>query len=191
MSIETPPVHRSRLLPQLVKFGAVGAVGFVVNLVVFNGLLLTPLSKNHWGAIIATVIASAVAITTNYIGNRYWAFAAQRQEKATREGLEFFIISVAGMVIPVICVYVSRVVLGYDSRLADNIANNGVGLVLGTLFRFSFYRWWVFSPKRAHRTPAGEAAAEPVGVVPTTTLPTASLPTASLPAAPDSGLVGR
>ena len=31
-----------------------------------------------------------------------------------------------------------------DSQLADNIAGNGVGLVLGTLFRFWAYRTFVF-----------------------------------------------
>ena len=169
--------HQSRLLPQLAKFGAVGALGVLVNLAVFNALLMTPLSRSHWGAIVATVVANVVAIGTNYVGNRYWAFASDRRANVAREGLEFVIVSIAGLVIPVLCVYVSRFVLGFDTRLADNIANNVVGLALGTVFRFAFYRWWVFSPRRADRA----------GVrVPETVLTT----TGSLPSAPDRGLVG-
>lgn len=175
---EHPATRRSGLLPQLAKFGAVGAVGVLVNLAVFNALLLTPMSASHWGALVATVIANAVAIATNYVGNRYWAFAKERRANVAREGVEFLIVSICGLVIPVLCVYVSRVVLGFDSRLADNIANNVVGLALGTVFRFAFYRWWVFSPHRGDRGGVVTAEAESVLTAATT-----------LPGSPNGGLV--
>ena len=168
--------HQSRLLPQLAKFGVVGAVGVLVNLVVFNALLITPLGRGHWGPIAATVIANGVAIATNYVGNRYWAFASDRHANVTREGLEFFVVSIAGLAIPVLCVWFSSAVLGFTSQFAYNIANNVVGLALGTVFRFAFYRWWVFSPKRADRAAVG---------IPEPVLTT----TGSLPTAPDGGLV--
>jgi putative flippase GtrA len=189
MAIDTPQAHRSRLLPQLVKFGAVGAVGFVVNFAVFNGLLLTVFSKLHHGTIFATIIATIVAIATNWVGNRYWAFAAQRQTNTAREGVEFFIVSLAGMGIPLLCVWVSHYLLGYTSLLADNIANNVIGLALGTLFRFGFYRWWVFSPQRAHRAVGSRPA---VVTTASTTTPVAAqvAKVATLPGAPDRGLVG-
>ena len=198
MSIDSPPVHRSRLLPQLVKFGAVGAVGFVVNFAVFNGLMLTVFAKLHHGTIFATIIATVVAIATNWVGNRYWAFAAQRQTDTTREGIEFFIVSLAGMGIPLLCVWVSHYLLGFTSLLADNIANNVIGLALGTLFRFAFYRWWVFSPERAERTRLARAAAAPApapaGAAVASTLTTSTSPvpsvTSPLPRTPDRGLIG-
>ncbi|MFF1633589.1 GtrA family protein [Leifsonia sp. NPDC058248] len=192
MAIDTPRTHRSRLLPQLVKFGAVGAVGFAVNFVVFNGLLLTVFSKMHHGTIFATIIATIVAIATNWVGNRYWAFSGQRQTNTAREGVEFFIVSLAGMCIPLLCIWVSHYLLGYTSLLADNISNNVIGLALGTLFRFTFYRWWVFSPQRAKRAvEAGSAATTTT----TTTAPVAAqvakvAKVANLPGAPDRGLVG-
>ena len=39
---------------------------------------------------------------------------------------------------------VSHDVLGYTSRLADNISANVVGLALGAVFRFWTYRKFVF-----------------------------------------------
>jgi putative flippase GtrA len=103
---ETQPqrTRGSRLLPQLLKFGAVGAVGFVVNFVVLNALLLTSLGKMQHGSIYATIIATIAAIITNWIGNRYWAFARQRHANTVREGIEFFAVSLAGMGIPILCV---------------------------------------------------------------------------------------
>ena len=177
----TGPVRRAPLLPQLIKFGAVGAVGFVVNLVVFNVMLLIVLRGVPHATIYSTVIATLVAIAANWVGNRFWAFSGPRQQNATREGLEFFVVSLAGMGIPLLCVWVSHYLLALTSPIADNISANGVGLVLGMLFRFAFYRWWVFSPARsaAGRAAAKAGADEPAPI----TAPT-------LAGSPDGGLVG-
>lgn len=193
--------RQSSLLPQLIKFGAVGAVGFVVNLAVFNGLMLTLLAGVPHASLYATAIATVVAIGTNWVGNRYWAFSDQRQQSTAREGVEFFVVSLAGMAIPLGCVWVSHYLLGFESLLADNIANNVVGLALGMLFRFAFYRWWVFSPDRAGRAARGAepatASAAVVGPATVVSTPTGTLRAATPPlggptlaAAPDGGLVG-
>jgi putative flippase GtrA len=149
---ETP--HTARLFPQLVKFGAVGGLGLVVNFIVFNGLMVTVFANVHHGPIYATVIATFLAIVTNWLGNRFWAFSGQRQTNTVREGVEFFLVSLAGMGIPLFCLWVSHYVLGYNSLFADNVANYVVGLGLGMIFRFALYRWWVFSPDRAKRAAA-------------------------------------
>jgi putative flippase GtrA len=152
-------------LLQLVKFGAVGGVGVIVNFAVFNGLWLTvfnPSLMAH-GPLLATVVATLVAIVVNWVGNRYWAFAAARQRNTAREGLEFFLASIVGMLVPLLCIGVSRYVLGLHSLLADNLASNVVGLALGTVVRYLLYKFWVFSPKRAAArsgTPARARAAE-------------------------------
>jgi putative flippase GtrA len=146
----TARTTRSALLLQVMKFGAVGGVGFVVNLVVFNALRATVFnpSVQHFGPLYATVVATVVAIAVNWIGNRYWAFSSGRQSNTAREGAEFFAVSLIGMLIPLACVWVSHYLMGLTSPLADNISNNVIGLGLGTLFRFALYRWWVFSPNR-------------------------------------------
>ena len=52
---------------------------------------------------------------------------------------------------------ISHYVLGFTSLLADNIAANVVGLVLGTAFRFLMYRYWVFgSARRTRLAPTAE-----------------------------------
>jgi putative flippase GtrA len=141
------------LIAQLARFGAVGAVGLVVDVAIFNALRITVLSPDDVasGPFWAKVISTSVAIVVNWIGNRYWTFGKQRQSKAAREGVEFAIVSVGGMLIGLLCLWVSREVLGYTSLLADNIASNVVGLALGTAFRFTLYRVWVFNPRRVAR----------------------------------------
>ena len=161
------------LIAQLARFGAVGAVGLVVDVAIFNALRITVLSPDDVasGPFWAKVISTSVAIAVNWIGNRYWTFGAQRQSKAAREGLEFAIVSVGGMLIGLLCLWVSREVLGYTSLLADNIASNVVGLALGTAFRFTLYRVWVFNPRRVARLSTigvtTRAQSAPTGEVPT------------------------
>lgn len=146
--------RRSRLVAavlQLVKFGAVGGVGVLVNWGVSNLLWLTVLnpSKVASGAMLGTIVATLVTIVVNWIGNRYWAFADARQKNTAREGLEFLIASVIGMLVPLACLWFSRDVLGYHSLLSYNLASNVIGLVLGTIVRFLLYRFWVYAPNRS------------------------------------------
>ena len=137
-------------LRELVRFGLVGGVGLVIDVIVFNALRTTVFSPVfvHGGPIIAKTISTSVAIAANWMGNRLWTFRAKRRHDVVREGIEFAVISVAGMFVAVGCLWVSHYLLGLTSLLADNISTNVVGLLLGAMFRFALYRWWVFAPKR-------------------------------------------
>ena len=137
------------LLSQFARFGVVGLVGLVIDFTVFNVLRITVLSPEvlHEGQFIAKVISTILAIIANWIGNRYWTFSRERRSPPLREGIEFAIVSVGGMAIALLCLWFSHYVLGFTSPLADNIVNYGIGLALGTAFRFTFYRWWVFRPR--------------------------------------------
>ena len=139
------------LLSQLTKFALVGGVGFALDLAVFNILRLTVLSPEsvHEGPIIAKLISTAVAILANWIGNRFWTFGPHRRSNSGLEALEFFAVSIVGMGLGLLCLWVSHYVLGYTSLLADNISSNVIGLILGSVVRFALYRHWVFHPARA------------------------------------------
>lgn len=141
------------LIAQFARFGVVGAVGLVVDIGIFNLLRATVLSPEdfHEGPLVAKVLSTSVAIGCNWIGNRYWTFLAHRGRQLVREGIEFAIVSIGGMLIGLLCLFVSRYVLGFESLLADNISGNVIGLGLGTLFRFALYKLWVFAPHRGDR----------------------------------------
>lgn len=132
---------------QFLKFLAVGGVGVIVNLVVFFILRTTVFNHVHYGVIYSSIIATLVAIGTNWLGSRYWSFRhGFDKTQAYWQGTKFIIVSLAALLIPVACVWVSHYVLGFVSPVADAFANNVIGLALGTCFRFAFYKWWVFKP---------------------------------------------
>lgn len=133
------------------KFGIVGLVGYGVDVAVFNLLRLGALGDGHalQGPIGAKVASVSLAIVVNWIGNRYWTFRAHRRANRLAEFAEFLAVSLGGMVIGLLCLGVSHYVLGFRSLLADNISGNVIGLVLGSLFRFVLYRYWVWGHHRS------------------------------------------
>jgi putative flippase GtrA len=138
------------LLAYAVKFGVVGLVGFVIDVTLFNLLRLGVFGDDHWAqsAIGAKTISTSVAIVFNWLGNRYWTFRKHRRRNYLREFAEYVVVSLGGMAIALICLWVSHHVLGFTSLVADNIATNVVGLALGTAFRFLLYRYWVYGHHR-------------------------------------------
>ncbi|HEU4849084.1 MAG TPA: GtrA family protein [Terrimesophilobacter sp.] len=146
------------LVTQLLRFAAVGGVGLIVDVAVFNALRVTILSPEnlHEGPVVAKVISTSIAIVVNWLGNRYWTFGPHRRPQAVREGLEFALVSIGGMLIGLACLWVSHYLLGYTSLLADNISSNVIGLALGTAFRFWLYRTWVFRPQLESRYAAAD-----------------------------------
>ena len=163
----TPPVLPGRLLGQLemrvrglfhelAKFGTVGFLSLLVDLAVFNAVLAVmdkPLT--------AKVISTVVAATNAFFLNRHWSFKHRERTNVRREYSLFFVLNAVGLGISLLCLSVSHYVLGFESRLADNIAANGVGLVLGTTFRFWSYRRfvWVAPAEVEEAALDGDAAA--------------------------------
>ena len=194
MSLSTD--GRNRLLvfvTQLGKFGVVGLVGFAVDVTVFNLLRATIFAPEvmHAGPLYAKLISTTLAIIANWMGNRYWTFAKDRQSQTMREGIEFFAVSLIGMGIGLGCLWFSHYVLGFTSVLADNISSNVIGLALGSAFRFVLYRYWVFAPGRSAAR-ASSAASTTRVVTSTKSMPTEpTTSTGRLATVPESRFIGE
>lgn len=143
------------LLGQVVKFAAVGGVGLVVDVAVFNLLLAHPIGAAAW-PIIAKGVSTALAIAVNWVGNRLWTFRENRRADAVREGIEFLIASLIGSGVSLLCLGVSHYLLHLTTAVDDNVSANVIGLIAGSAVRFAAYRWWVFADRadRVDQTPA-------------------------------------
>lgn len=160
MNLVRPVYDRvRRLFSELAKFGTVGAVSFVVDVLVFNAVL-TATDK----PLTAKVVASLISATNAFVLHRAWSFRHRERTTVRREYGLFVVLNAVGLGIALLCLAVSHYVLGFDSRLADNISANGVGLVLGTAFRFWSYRKFVWAaPAEVEEAAAdGDAAARAV-----------------------------
>ncbi|WP_369206501.1 GtrA family protein [Streptomyces sp. PU-14G] len=144
---------------ELAKFGAVGALGFLVNVAIFNLCIHT----FQLAPIRSGVVSQVVAIGTNYLGNRYWTYRHIDKNQIHRETVLFFFFSGIGLVLENGILALSHYGFGYTSPLADNISKNVVGLAIGTVFRFWAYRTWVFRVGAQQEHSGAEAAGDGTG----------------------------
>jgi len=79
---------------QLVRFGFVGAVGFVVNLAVYT-LFVHGVGVEYR---IASVLAWLVAVANNFVLNRHWTFDA-REGAARFQAIRFLLVSLVAEII--------------------------------------------------------------------------------------------
>lgn len=135
----------ARRSPELVKFGLVGLIGYVVDIGVFNVLRYAggagPLEAKPLTAKALSVVAATLV---TYAGNRHWTWRGRGRVQVHREYALFFALNAVGLAIALSCLFVSHYLLDMRSPLADNLSANVVGLALGTGFRFWSYRTYVF-----------------------------------------------
>ena len=118
---------------QLAKFCAVGASGYVVNLVVFS-LLVHGLGIHY---LVAATCSFLVAVTNNYAWNRLWTFRGQRGHVAY-QGLRFLVVSTCALAANLLILYV-LVRIGLAEVLAQAFA-----IVLVTPLNFVGNKVWSF-----------------------------------------------
>ena len=126
---------------EMASFGAVGAANVLLDIGIFNLILL---GFRH-DAAGAKVVSTTVATIASYFMNRHWTWRDRNRSGVHRELPLFALLSAVGLALAEACLWVSHDLLGYTSALADNIAANGVGLALGMVWRFLSFKRWVFT----------------------------------------------
>ena len=119
---------------QLVRFAAVGASGYVVNLATYT--LCLHVAGLHYLA--AGTVAFVVAVTNNFVWNRHWTFRA-RDGHAGFQAARFFAVSVAAFLFSLGMLEVLVGGLGVDKVLAQAIA-----IVTATPLNFVGNKLWSF-----------------------------------------------
>jgi putative flippase GtrA len=129
------------LYREMIKFGVVGLLAFVIDLGLANILWHTVLADR---VTTAKIISGIVATAFAWVGNRQWTFRHRRSRPAHHEVALFFGVNGVALGISALTLFISHYGLGFTSILADNVATI-VGIGLGTLFRFWAYRRVVFA----------------------------------------------
>jgi putative flippase GtrA len=156
-----------RATDELAKFGTIGLIALVVNMLVTNVCWQLIPHKPVIGSVLGTLVATVVA----YVGNRFWTYKDRDSIGRGRELVLFFAVNGVGLLIETVPLAFSQYIMNLDGTLANNVAKYGFGLPLGMVFRLWTYRTWVF-PKADPALAEAQyqfGAAEP--------LPTSQLPT--------------
>jgi putative flippase GtrA len=127
------------LIPELAKFGTVGAIGAVIDLggtAALHGVV-------HLGPLTSKAIAVCVAMVVTYLGSRFWTFRHRQNQPLLREGSLFVALNAVGLLIAEFVIAFTSYGLGLHGQIAFNISSL-IGTVLGTIFRYGAYKRWVF-----------------------------------------------
>ncbi|MGX7680765.1 GtrA family protein [Jatrophihabitans sp. DSM 45814] len=146
------------LVKEIAAFGLIGAVSFVIELGLFNVIL----SQENVGPLKAKLVATIVATTFAYFGNRYLSFSHRARTSIGRETGFFFGINGIALLFSELILALFSYPLHYrDNHLVINIVNLAT-IALGTVFRFWAYKRFVFlHPDRVAEQIAARAVSEP------------------------------
>jgi putative flippase GtrA len=120
---------------QLIKFCAVGASGYVVNLTVF-ALCVEVVGLHHLAAATAAFV---VAVTNNFWWNRFWTFRVRRG-RAGFQAARFFTVSVVAFLFAASVLELLVSVAGLPK-----LAAQAISIVAATPLNFIGNKMWSFS----------------------------------------------
>lgn len=120
---------------QLLKFGIVGGSGYLINLAVF-ALLAGTLDLHHLAAAIG---AFCVAVTSNFLWNRYWTFGPG-EGPAHFQAVRFFAVSLAALALNLVVLELLLAGGGIGELTAQAIA-----VAVAMPFNFLGNKLWTFA----------------------------------------------
>ncbi|WP_328842011.1 GtrA family protein [Nakamurella leprariae] len=139
-----PPKYR-----EMAKFLVVGGTAWCIDTAIFTVLSHTVLAEK---VITAKIISILVSTIFSYIANREWSFNHRGGRERHHEAMLFFVVNALALGLNLIPLAVSRYVLGFTTEhhsqfavtIADFVAANLIGTVIGMMFRYWAYRRFVF-----------------------------------------------
>jgi dolichol-phosphate mannosyltransferase len=127
---------------QLARFAIVGASGYIINLAVFSGLV----EDGHTPYLPAAACAFCVAVTNNFLLNRYWTFKATHVTAAVQVP-RFLVVSLGALALNLAALHVLITVLALRATTAQAIA-----IALATPISFAGNKLWSFSRRTELQT---------------------------------------
>jgi dolichol-phosphate mannosyltransferase len=120
---------------ELVKFGIVGASGYLINLAVFS-ILADSLSLHH---IVAAIGAFCVALANNFLWNRHWTFESGDGHPGF-QAARFLAVSLGALLINL--VVLEALVSG--TSMGD-LAAQAIAVAVAMPFNFLGNKLWTFA----------------------------------------------
>ncbi len=143
MSLVTNKHERIRF----VKFAFVGFTGTIVDFGIMNLLRLVFNMPLVW----AQAISFICAVINNFLWNRYWTYPESRSKGAPKQLVQFFLISIVGILIrtPLIP-WLDKVIYSFleNNQISLPLANGVISQNLALAFSIMVITFWNFFANR-------------------------------------------
>ena len=124
------------------RFLAVGGICYVITVVLNFALKWTVLQAKPTTALL---IATAIASIVSYQLNKKWTFDSRGRRGSTTEMLLFALVTIGGIIINSVPLYISRYLLGFEypqhtlvfQEIADFISGPVIGTAAAMIFRWA------------------------------------------------------
>ena len=131
-------VRLKRAMRQFVKYCLVGAIGLVVNLIVYSLLV----KGAHFYYLAGATVSFIVAVTNNFILNKYWTFGNPQGGMFVQAG-RFLIISGTSLFMNLLILRLLIEDLNLDNKIVAQV----IAISLVTVFNFMGNKMWSFRRK--------------------------------------------
>lgn len=137
---------------RFVRFAIVGTIGFAVDSLAFNifrsGIGISPE--------VSSVFSFMVAVTSNFIWNRYWTYPDSRSKPAIGQLIQFLIVNAAGLGIRTgVFILINQPLVNYFEKisfslplkayvLGENLAL-AIVVVIVMFWNFFINRFWTYN----------------------------------------------
>lgn len=129
-------LYRQALLKQMGKFLIVGGLGTLVN----TGSLVILYHQLHLALVVASALATELAIGHNFLWNDYWTFG--RRGLSLNRFVRFNLVSLGGQCITVVTLWMLVRHIGLYYVIA-----NLIGIGLAVIWNFAVNVHWTWGPK--------------------------------------------
>ncbi|KAA3647984.1 MAG: GtrA family protein [Chloroflexi bacterium] len=144
-------VKSQRERTRFLRFATVGAIGAVIDFIVFNILLSLGLIVKLAGA-----LSFVAAVSSNFTWNRLWTYPDSRSKSARRQMVQFLIVSVLGLSIRLVMLAIT---VEPFTNLFENFGgalpispetlgpNLALGLAIAMVMVWNFFvnRYWTYN----------------------------------------------
>lgn len=147
--------RRSREVGRFLRFAVVGVIGAIIDFGVFN-LLFNNFTFFRDNGVWASVISFIVAVSSNFLWNRYWTYPDSRTKSVRRQSVQFLLVSIVGLLIRYLFfntveAYLFRVIpdnfrIGQfdETFLSHNIAL-AILILIVMIWNFLANRFWTYN----------------------------------------------
>lgn len=150
---------QAKEVERFIKFAFVGTLGFIIDVgtvILLQNTVLPP--ESHRQVLLANSIAFILAVSSNFIWNRFWTYPDSRSYSIRRQLTQFGIVSVIGLVIRNVWISSAYEFLGQLSTatlqgmLPDYaptlIDQNKLGTTIALIFGVLIVMIWNFAANR-------------------------------------------
>ena len=107
-----------KLISQLVKFGFVGGIAFLID----YGFLYIFTEYFHLYYFVSSILSFSISVIFNYVASVIWVFDVDKEKSKVRNFIIFIFLSVVGLAINQLIMWFGVEVLSYYYRLVKLVA---------------------------------------------------------------------